>query len=113
MKSEWEKNKFTDEQRKEFAFVKNCFDCGKAGGLELHHIFGRVSNSVFNAYPICRKCHQKGSVGSWEQSKLKFLDIFEFLHKEGYKPNKKDMVFLEDTIGQMHLEDQIKKILNN
>jgi 5-methylcytosine-specific restriction endonuclease McrA len=113
MKSNWEDNKFTDEQRKEFAFVKTCFDCGKGGDLELHHIFGRVSNSVFNAYPICRKCHQKGNVGSWEQGKLKFLDTFEFLHREHYKPNKKDIKFLEDVIGEMNLSKEIEKILNN
>lgn len=55
---------FPLEVRKLFIDCWACWICGgngsDCGGLELHHIYGRVSASAFNAAVLCGRCHVPG-----------------------------------------------------
>lgn len=57
------KNPFPLRVRVLFMDAWECWICGengtRTGGLELHHIWGRVSSSALNAAPLCHVCHEK------------------------------------------------------
>jgi len=87
------KNNFTDEVRAEFIFENTCWRCNRPNP-ELHHILGRCSNSILNAYPLCRTCHSKHSEMTKEPNKKKFLnETIRFLAKSGYKWKIEDIKF--------------------
>lgn len=87
------KNNFTEETRAEFIFETTCWKCNRPNP-ELHHILGRVSNSILNAYPLCRKCHLKHIETMSEENKKKFLnETIRFLVKNNYKFKRKDIDF--------------------
>ncbi len=84
------KNNFTDEVRAEFIFETTCWRCNRSNP-ELHHILGRVSNSILNAYPLCRKCHSKHIEMMNEENKKKFLnETIRFLLANDYMFKMKD-----------------------
>lgn len=79
-----------------------CFKCWicktngtKAGGIELHHIVGRDSNSIFNAAPLCHKCHATMGHSVGEERYL-FYKTLEYLAERGYVPKEKDWQFIMD-----------------
>jgi len=85
-------NNFSDETRALFIFENSCWLCGSNQNLELDHILGRVSNSPYNAFVICRICHTN------KNSKIKAnqLQITKyFLEIQKYKNNEEDLSFLE------------------
>lgn len=87
------KNNFTEETRAEFIFETTCWKCNRPNP-ELHHILGRVSNSILNAYPLCRKCHLKHIKMISEENKKKFLnETIRFLVENNYKFKQKDIDF--------------------
>ena len=87
------KNNFTEETRAEFIFETTCWKCNRPNP-ELHHILGRVSNSILNAYPLCRKCHLKHIETMSEENKKKFLnETIRFLVENNYKFKQKDIDF--------------------
>lgn len=93
----WLRNDFTEETKSLFVFVKNCMRCKMSGnGLQGDHIMGRVSNSPYNFSPLCPSCHflkaRAGHKGKLEQ--LRWTK--EFLEREGYEPDKKDLLFLKE-----------------
>ena len=45
---------------------------GKSGLIQLHHITGRCSNSIFNSIPLTSKEHEAGDIHSLE-NRIKFL----------------------------------------
>lgn len=64
------------------------------GGLELHHIFGRISSSALNSALLCGYCHKH--VGHTQEEQHKYLRItILFLSKEGYKLKQEDEDFLQ------------------
>lgn len=44
-----------------------------SGGLEIHHIWGRVSWSAFNSSCLCKECH--GHVGHSREERTNLLRI--------------------------------------
>lgn len=61
--------------------------------LELHHIKGRISDSAFNACPLCKECH--GKVGhTQEEHSFFFRRNFQFLFLNNYPPIQNDFDFL-------------------
>jgi hypothetical protein len=64
------------------------------GGLELHHIWGRISSSVLNSAPLCKLCHVHVLHTQGEHLKL-FGKTMSYLIKEKYKLNNVDNRFLE------------------
>lgn len=87
------KNNFTEETRAEFIFETTCWKCDRPNP-ELHHILGRCSNSILNAYPLCRTCHSHHIEMISEDNKKKFLnETIRFLVKNNYKFKQKDIDF--------------------
>lgn len=55
-------NPFPPHKREVFRDAQyHCWGCGgngqASGGMELHHIVGRESSAVYNAAPLCKRCH--------------------------------------------------------
>ena len=75
-----------------------CWECGTngsaSGGIELHHIYGRISASALNSAPLCHGCHSK--VGhSYEEHQRYLQKTIRFLLSQGYQLTDDDNVFLE------------------
>jgi hypothetical protein len=99
------RNNFTIDTRKLYIDWWECFLCGgngqNCGGLEIHHILSRVSNSPFNSSCLCIGCHKK--VGhSQEEHKTIFKKTLLFLEIKQYKATQEDYKFLDK-----HLKDLI------
>lgn len=77
------KNSFSDSTRALFMDCYACFKCGSNQNLELHHIFGRISNSPFNAAPVCRNCHDK-ILHTFEERFPLLRTNMRFLFQAGY-----------------------------
>lgn len=81
-----------------------CFLCGRngsgVGGLEIHHILGRVSDSAFNSSCLCRRCHEKICHNRDEHRRI-FLATYRFLRGIKYQPNDGDWAFLERHFGEL------------
>jgi hypothetical protein len=99
-------NPFSSETRHLYLYSYACWECGSngqtRGGLELHHIYGRVSSSALNSAPLCKVCHNRVGHGREEQQKYLRITI-EFLAKEKYKLKPEDDQFLEylSTTGEL------------
>lgn len=88
-------NPFPYEVRLLYLYVFACFQCGRSnGGIELHHIWGRISGSALNACPLCKTCHNKISHNLNEHLRL-FQINMNFLIDENYKLVERDNLFLE------------------
>lgn len=97
---------FSNETRHLYLGVWRCWECGSngqtRGGLELHHIFGRVSSSALNSAPLCKVCHNKIGHSREEQQKYLRLTI-EYLVSIHYKLKPEDDAFLVElsTSGEL------------
>jgi hypothetical protein len=96
------RNEFEDRVRLAFIDQWACGECGengtRTGGLELHHIKGRESNSALNGIVLCKECHSHIGHSSQEENKylektIKYLvairfnlieEDLEFYHKYKY-----------------------------
>lgn len=93
-------NPFPLEVRSLFMYCYKCWICEengqRCGGLELHHIWGRVSGSAFNAAVLCKRCHEHVKHNQEEHLKL-FRRTVQFLSAEseytGFKPGLLDDAF--------------------
>jgi hypothetical protein len=92
------KNDFSNETRHLWLGHWECGLCKKngqtTGGLELHHIYGRVSDSPFNSVVLCKKCHASIAHNDDEHRKLLAYTI-RYLLKIHYRPVPEDYLFLE------------------
>lgn len=76
-------------------YVYACFECERSDrGIELHHIFGRISSATFNACPLCRFCHNNVTNSEEERARF-FFKNQEFLIENGYKPIPADFELIE------------------
>lgn len=75
-----------------------CWECGSngqyQGGIELHHIWGRISASALNSAPLCKECHSHVHHSREEHQRL-LRKTIRFLVSQGYKLNDIDNQFLE------------------
>ena len=96
------KNPFPEEVRNLFLYNQYCFDCTSngngRGGLELHHIWGRVSSSAFNASVVCHECHSHMGHTSEEHARL-FMKTAEVLFGNGYEPTYYDKEFFDNYVA--------------
>ena len=90
-----------------------CFLCGgngwNRGGLSIHHILGRVSDSAFNSSCLCGYCHGHMGHSDEEQKKL-FMLTLDFLLMKKFIPKEEDMQFLAEHSKEL-LTDEIKQWL--
>lgn len=88
---------FSSETRHIYLYEYSCWLCGRSNrGLELHHIYGRVSASPYNASVVCMECHSHMGHSQTEQESILKLAVL-FLASAGYEPNSIDIGFLETT----------------
>jgi hypothetical protein len=101
------KHPFSNETRELYRYTHHCVLCGRngisAGGVELNHIWGRVSSSPFNASLLCHECHTHIGHSREEHAKLFTLNSI-YLSKIGYKPNQDDMQFIDDYVMPIYNE---------
>ena len=91
------KNNFTEKTRELFIFRYDCDMCGSNQNLELHHIFGRVSDSPLNASLLCHSCHYRhhSQKPFSEEEKIKLIQKeVIYLKTQGYKLTEKDKLFM-------------------
>jgi hypothetical protein len=90
-------NPFSTKTRLLFLYEYACWLCGRSDlGLELHHIYGRISNSPYNAAVVCMECHSHMGHSKTEQDNLLKLACV-FLARIGYKAVERDIDFLQKT----------------
>lgn len=88
---------FPSEVRNLYLYKQYCCLCNsngnERGGLELHHVLGRVSDSAFNSAVLCKVCHDHIGHSRLEHH-LIFSKSFPILYTTGFKPLEKDLEFL-------------------
>jgi len=78
-----------------------CANCGgngeNCGGLEIHHILGRVSDSILNSIYLCKKCHNE--VRHTQEEHFKYLNYTkDFVEEVGYVYIQSDIIFYQNNI---------------
>lgn len=103
-------NPFPNYVRNLYLGVWYCWECGgngtNRGGLELHHIMGRNSNSALNSALLCGLCH-KGMCHSQEEEQRLFLKTLKFLKSINYIFAPKDLLFMEDNKARLFSDEVI------
>lgn len=98
------KYEFTDKTRELFNLGNwmNDWEDGRNDANALHHIFGRVSNSPFNCAPLNNNRNHlpEGrrnlpAITNKEVQQKYLQKTKKFLKSINYKPNEKDLKFLE------------------
>lgn len=93
------KNNFSQKTRNLYLYSRNCWVCGRSDkGLEIHHVFGRVSKSPFNAAVVCLECHSHMG-HSQEERRMLLRRAVRFLAREKYEFTKEDTDFLRTVKG--------------
>lgn len=90
-----------------------CWVCGKNGaedgGLEIHHILGRVSDSALNSSCLCKKCHERISHNAEEERAL-FLKTLKYLFDLSYALVQNDLDFVKTNFTRL-VNDEVLKWL--
>lgn len=109
-------NPFPIEVRKLFMDVWKCWNCGengtRTGGLELHHILGRVSYSAFNAAPLCQRCHSHMRQG-FDHAEPLFLKTVGHLYNIQYRPSDYDLNFIQTNAERLFNPEKLQLYLQN
>lgn len=88
---------FPLEVRKLYIDCWSCWLCGgngtNCGGLEIHHIMGRISDSALNSSCLCKKCHSTMGHSEEEERKLFFITL-KYLWDVEYQLTENDFDFL-------------------
>ena len=92
------RNSFPTWVRQIFMDCWACAKCGRngqgRGGLEIHHIWGRISDRALNGAVLCNECH--GHVGHSREERRGFFSwTIYWLTKQEYKISSDDRVFLD------------------
>lgn len=106
-------NDFTPATRTLYLYARSCFLCGangwNRGGLEIHHVLGRISRSPFNSSLLCGECH--GHMGhSREEHQGLFVKTLEFLYSVRYVPTEDDLDFLRRNWDDLFSERALQFI---
>ena len=100
----WLKNPFSEKTRELFDMWGYCYDWEdwRSDADCLHHILTRVSNSPYNACPLNNFRNHQPEWRKWlsplssQEVRSKYLiKTKNYLDSIWYKPNKKDIEFLE------------------
>lgn len=104
------KNPFNQRVRDNFLYVYSCFKCGRSDrGLELHHITGRSSDSMINACPLCKVCHNSIKHCFEEETFLRKVTLTFYIANKIKIPSK-DLSYLKDV--DIELYNRYKEMLN-
>jgi hypothetical protein len=99
------RNPFPLEVRLLYLDCWTCWLCGsngsRSGGLEIHHIMGRNSDSAFNSSCLCKGCHSHMGHSQEEEQQL-FLITLEYLKRIEYVPIKKDWDFFQENYQRLN-----------
>ncbi len=91
-------NPFPLEVRTLYLDCWECWLCGRngwnRGGLEIHHIWGRISASALNSSCLCGYCH-KGMGHSREEQHRLLRKTIAYLLKNRYRLQPVDNSFLD------------------
>lgn len=92
---------FSEQTRLLFLYCYKCGECGQngsqTGGLELHHIYGRVSSSAYNAIVLCKWCHNRVCHNLDEHVRYSQRTI-GYLGNHAYQRTEEDNEFLVGTV---------------
>lgn len=90
-------NPFPSEVRLLFLYCHECWLCGRngstSGGMELHHIWGRISASALNAAPLCNECHTS-VLHTHKVHQILLRKTINYLARQAYKLKAVDFAFL-------------------
>ena len=93
------KNEFDIEVRKWFIDCWECWLCQKngqdCGGLELHHVLGRISSCILNASVLCHECHSHVGHTDGEHSDL-LIKTIKFLLRMRYEFTEREITFYKE-----------------
>lgn len=98
-------NPFDHKTRELWRDCWECSWCGcngqGVGGLELHHITGRDSNSPLNGAVVCKECHAHFGHGKDEEQRL-FAETLRRLLAKQYKLSDRDESFMREHPRLIH-----------
>lgn len=89
---------------REFYRGSTCFWCGVSQAVDLHHIFGRESDSIINCAPLCRPCHNK-MVHNLEEHAILFE---KSIVNAFYRCIADNTMYLEKIDRQFAIHDRFK-----
>lgn len=102
---------FPLEVRNLYLYKQFCILCGsngnERGGLELHHLLSRISDSAFNSAVLCGECHKHIGHSQEEHQRI-FSLSFLLLHRLGFKPKQKDIEFLQNNWNEIMSEELLE-----
>ncbi len=105
------RNNFDYKIKSLYIGVYRCWICGSngndRGGLDIHHILGRISNSALNSSLLCGYCHSHIKHTKTEESFL-FLETVKFLISCKYQLTKKDYKFVREHYERLANNQFIK-----
>ena len=94
------RNPFSEETRNLYLWNHECWVCGRNTVSELHHIWGRISDSALNSAPLCKECHTTLFATRIVRVNL-FKKTLDFLYKQSYELVDRDLKFLEKVKGEI------------
>jgi len=102
------KHSFSDET-KGFYLTHDLLECGSCGSRcnELHHILGRrheENASIFNSFPVCRRCHNRHDIHSKETQKDLLNKTADILYRYQYELKQIDIKFIKIHHADYELE---------
>lgn len=81
------------------------------GGLEIHHIVGRTSDSALNSSCLCKKCH--ATIGhSEEEEQMLFAKTLEYMYNIQYMIADEDIEFMKNNT-RLLTSEKLKQWANN
>lgn len=105
------RNPFSIDTRQLYWGIWYCWICGSngngRGGLELHHIRGRISASALNSALLCHECHS-GMNHNQEEERMLFLKTLKFLHSQRYIFTQADLVFMEENKERLFSDEVVQ-----
>lgn len=104
-------NPFPIDVRKQYLGIWACWICGRngsdRGGLELHHIMGRISDSILNSALLCKVCHEHMNHNQAEEQYLFFLTL-KFVKSIGWWLTEKDIAFMNEHKERLFSDEVIE-----
>lgn len=93
---------------------QKCFICYRVNATDFHHNIPRANkytSSIFNAIPLCRKCHNKDADFNTKERQISlFVENYKWLQERDYKFLPEDLKYIEEY---KHIHTVFWQLLNN